>query len=106
MQTTIHSSDFALTDALETFIKEQAGQSMTKCSDRVESLIVRLKKINGPLQDKECTVEVKLARQPSIVVSKRSTDAYASIRSAMSRASRTTLRRVKRRRAKRAEVSE
>ena len=104
MQTTIHSSDFALTEALETFIKQQVGQSMTKCSDKVESLIVRLKDINGPLEDKECTVEVKLARQPPIVVSKRSADAYASIRGAVSRASRTTLRRVKRRRDRKSEM--
>jgi len=105
MQTTIHSSDFALTDALENFIKQQVGQSMTKCSDRVESLIVRLKEINGPQHDKECIVEVKLAQQPPIVVSKRNADAYASIRSALSRASRTTLRRVKKRRAKKVDMS-
>ena len=77
MQTTIHSSDFALTDALENFIKQQITQSMLKCSDKVESLKIRLKDINDPKQDKECSVEVKLAQQPPIVVSKRSNDAYA-----------------------------
>ena len=100
MQTTIHSSDFALTDALESFIKQQVSQSMKICSDKVESLVIRLKDNNDPQQDKECSVEIKLAQQPPIVVSKRSANAYASIREALSRASRTTRRRLEKRRVK------
>lgn len=101
MQTVIHSSDFALTSALDSFIKQQAGKSMRACADRVERLIIRLKDINGPKggQDKECCVEVKLANHAPIVVSKRSSDAYSSIRKALGRASRTTLRRLGKRRA-------
>ena len=105
MQTTIHSSDFALTDALESFTKQQVQQSMKKCSDKVEGLVIRLKSINGPQREKECVVEVKLAQHAPVVVSKRSGDAYASIRAALSRASRTTLRRVSKRRLKRGEMS-
>lgn len=100
MQTTIHSSDFALTDALESFIQQQVSQSMKICSDKVESLVIRLKDINDPQHDKECSVEIKLAQQPSIVVSKRSGNAYNSIREALSRASRTTKRRLGKRKSK------
>lgn len=101
MQTFIQSNDFALTNALDTFIKQQAKKSMTACADQVESLIVRLKDINGPKggDDKECCVEVKLANSAPIIVSKRSSDAYTSIRKALSRASRTTLRKLGKRRA-------
>jgi len=102
MQTTIHSNDFTLTDALENFIKQQVSQSMAKCSDKIESLKIRLKDVNDPKQVKECSVEVRLAHQAPIVVSKRSDNAYTSIREAVSRASRTTLRRVKKRRVKKA----
>ncbi|MFT5572574.1 MAG: putative sigma-54 modulation protein [Cryomorphaceae bacterium] len=102
MQTAIHSSDFALTTALENFIHQQAGKSMNVCADRVERLVVRLRDVNGPRggQDKECSVEVKLAHCEPIVVSKRSSDAYSSIRKALSRASRVTLRRIDKRRAR------
>jgi ribosome-associated translation inhibitor RaiA len=100
MQTVIHSSDFALTDALNNFIKHQARKSMSTCSNRVERLVIRLKDINGPKggDDKECCVEVKLANCAPIVVSKRSSDAYSSIRKALGRASRTTLRKLGKRR--------
>ena len=101
MQTLIHSNDFALTSALDSFIRSHAKKSMSACSDQVERLVVRLKDVNGPKggNDMECCVEVKLAKFAPIVVSKRSSDAYASIRQALGRASRTTLRKVGKRRA-------
>ena len=102
MQTAIHSSDFALTTALESFIHQQAEQSMKVCTDRVERLVIRLKDLNGPKggEDKQCSVEIKLAHCDPIVVSKTSTDAYASIRKALSRASRIAVRRIGKRRAR------
>lgn len=101
MQTVIHSNDFALTDAMDNFIKQQAGKSMKVCADQVERLVIRLKDINGSKggQDKECCVEVKLANYAPIVVSKRSANAYSGIREALGRASRTTLRKLGKRRA-------
>ena len=101
MQTLIHSNDFVLTSALDSFIRSHAKKSMSACSDQVERLVVRLKDVNGPKggNDMECCVEVKLANFAPIVVSKRSSDAYASIRQALGRASRTTLRKVGKRRA-------
>ncbi|MGK0375603.1 MAG: ribosome-associated translation inhibitor RaiA [Arenicella sp.] len=101
MQIVIHSNDFAITSALDSFIKEHAKKSMRVCADQVESLVVRLKDVNGPKggQDKQCCVEVKLANHEPIVVSKRSSDAYLSIRQALGRASRTTVRKLGKRRA-------
>lgn len=100
MQTVIQSSDFVLTDALDNFIQQQAGKSMSACSAQVERLVIRLRDINGPKggQDKECCVEVKLANFAPIVVSKRSSNTYSSIRTALGRASRTTLRKLSKRR--------
>ncbi len=93
MQTIIHSTDFVLTDALETFIKQQVSQSMNICSNQVDRLIIRLKDINDPQHDKECSVEVILAHQAPIIVSKKNSNAYKSIKDALGRASRTVLRR-------------
>lgn len=101
MQTVIHSNDFTLTDALTHFINQQVGTSMSVCAAQVERLVIRLKDVNGPKggDDKECSVEVKLVSHAPIVVSKRSSDAYASIRKALGRASRTTIRKLNKRRA-------
>ena len=93
MQTIIHSTDFVLTKALETFIKQQVSKSMNVCSNQVERLVIRLKDINDPQHDKECSVEIILAHQAPIVVSKKNTNAYRSIKEALGRASRTVLRR-------------
>lgn len=100
MHTVIHSNDFALTSALNSFIKQHTKKSMRACSDQVERIVVRLKDVNGPKggDDKECSVEVKLANFEPIVVRKRSSDAYTSIRQALGRASRTTLRKLGKRR--------
>ncbi len=96
MQTIIQSNDFALTRALDAFIKNQTNKSMSACSDQVEHVTVRLKDINGAKggNDKQCSVEVRLANLAPIIVSKRSSDAYACIRKALGRASRTTLRKL------------
>jgi putative sigma-54 modulation protein len=100
MQTVIHSNDFPLTRALDLFIRRHAKKSMRACSDQVERVVVRLKDVNGPKggDDKECCVEVRLANFAPIVVSKRNSDAYASIRQALGRASRTKLRQLAKRR--------
>ena len=101
MQTIIQSNDFELTHALDHFIKANVEKSMSACAAQVERLTVRIKDINGPKggYDKECCVEVTLANYSPIVVSKRSSDAYESIRKALGRASRTTLRKLGKRRA-------
>jgi ribosome-associated translation inhibitor RaiA len=100
MQTVIQSKDFALTYALKKFIQDHASKSMSSCRDHVKQINIRLNDINGPKggEDKECCVEVKLANYAPIVVIKRSSDAYQSIRNALSRASRITLRKVGKRR--------
>jgi len=101
MKTIIHSTDFALTEALETFIRQQADKSLRVCSDQTERLIVRLKDLNDPKQDKECSVELKLSKHSDpIVVSKRGDNAYSSIRAALTRAARTALRRSGKRQAR------
>ena len=93
MQTIIHSTDFVLTEALDTFIRQQVSQSMKVCSNQVDRLVIRLKDINDPQQDKECSVEIILAHRAPIIVSKKNTDAYKSIKEALGRASRIVLRR-------------
>lgn len=100
LKTTIHSNDFRLTQALERFIKRSINKSLLACIDQVERVSVRLRDINGPKggDDKECCVEVKLSNAPTVVVSKRNSDAYTGIRKALGRASRATLRRLNKKR--------
>lgn len=101
MQVIIQSHDFTLTRGLESFIQKQAQKAMGSYSDRIERLVVRLKKVNQPngSSDPQCCVEVQLPKQPNVVVIKRSSDAYSTIRKTIARAGRTTLRQLGRRRA-------
>ena len=100
MQISIQSQDFPLTQALETFIRNQAIKAMGSFSERINRLVVRLKSIkqsNG-MDTPQCCIEVHLAKQPNVVVIKRSANAYSTIRHAMARAERTTLRQIGKRR--------
>jgi len=108
MQTVIHSNDFALTGALDSFIRSHTRKSMRVCSDQIQRVVIRLKDINGPKggDDKECSVEVQVANFSPIVVRKRSSDAYASIRTALGQASRTTLRQLGKRHSSKTQKSE
>lgn len=100
MQTAIESSDYVLTGALRSFIRGQISKTMHASSSHVHKLTVRLKDLNGPKggKDKECCIEITMPDQAPVIVKKRSSNAYASIRSALSRASRITLRRLRKKR--------
>lgn len=100
MKTNIQAMDFSLTEALEVFIKNHAEKSMRASADLIDHVSVRLKDLNGPKGgcDKECSVEVVIPNSPSVVVTKRSSDAYACIRKALGRAARVTLRKISRKR--------
>ncbi len=100
MQTAIKSSDYALTGALRSFIRGQIDKTMHASSSHIHKLTVRLKDLNGPKggEDKECCIEIMLAEQAPVIVKKRSSNAYASIRNALDRASRITLRRLRKKR--------
>lgn len=100
MQTAIQSSDFTLTRALTLFIKDQIEKSMHVSDAHIQKLTVRLKDLNGPKggNDKECCIEITIPDQAPVIVKKRSSDAYASIRNAIGRASRITLRRLRKKR--------
>ncbi len=100
METVIQSKDFALTDPLKQFIQDHAKKSMDACNNHVKQLNIRLKDISGLKggKDRVCCVEVKLANYPPILVIKRSSDAYLSIRYALSQASRITIRKLGKRR--------
>jgi hypothetical protein len=73
---------------------------MSAFAGQVEQVIVRIKDFNGPEggHNKECSVEVVILNFALIVVRKRSSDSYVSIRKALGRAFRTTLRKLGRRR--------
>ena len=107
MRTLIQSIDFPLTKALKTFILCHAEKNALLHTERVKSVIVRLKDLNGPKggADKQCIVEVQLSNLPPIVVKRCSLDAYASARHALARASRIVNRRLGRQRAARLSVT-
>lgn len=100
MKTHIQAMDFSLTNALESFIKQHTEKSMRASANLIDHVSVRLKDLNGPKGgcDKECSVEVVIPNSPSIVVTKRNSNAYACIREALGRAARVTLRKISRKR--------
>ncbi|MBT8116176.1 MAG: HPF/RaiA family ribosome-associated protein [Arenicella sp.] len=102
MQILIQTNDFALTPALEKFIRDKAQNALSASADRIERVSVRLKDLNGPKggRDKECCVEVSIPSSTAVVVTKRNSDAYACLRQTLGRAARVTLRRLDRRRSR------
>ena len=100
MNMIIQAQGFKLTRSLESYTREQITKAVGNCSEKIERVVVRLKDINGPRGgiDKHCSVEIKLSNQPVTVVKKTSADMYTTVHRTASRAARTALRQLKRRR--------
>lgn len=101
MEMTVQTQGFKLTRSLEQFTQYHIHKTLKCCSENIERVVVRLKDINGPKggDDKHCSVEIKLAHKPVMIITKTSGDMYQGIRQTTKRAARTAMRQLKRRRA-------
>jgi ribosome-associated translation inhibitor RaiA len=85
---------------MRAYIERQLGFALGTCYRHVMRILVRLSDINGPRggNDKRCHLEVILPGQPAVVVEDTEADLYVAINRAASRAGRTVMRRLRRRR--------
>lgn len=100
MQIIIHASDFTLTDALKSHIERRMNYAFAACDETIQHIIVRLSDVNGPRggRDKCCRIQVITDHLADVVIEDIEADMYNAIRRAADRASRTLMRKLRRRR--------
>lgn len=94
----IQSPGFATTPALSEHTRRRLRFGLTRHSDRIKRVVVRLGDQNGPRGgiDKFCRICVYLADAPMAVVVEVGTDLIAVIDRTADRVSRTVVRRLNR----------
>ena len=99
MQIEIQARNFSLTRAMRAHIERRLAFTLSTCYRHVRHILVRLSDINGPRggNDKRCHLEVILPGQ-AVVVEDTEADLYVAINRASSRAGRTVMRQLRRRR--------
>lgn len=100
MQMDIQSQGFTLTDSLRDYLKKRLAYALNHGDEYISRVTVRLSDINGPRggADKRCFIEVRLKKQPAVVIEDTEADLYVSIDRATERAGRTLARRLARQR--------
>jgi len=99
MEIEIQARNFSLTRAMRAHIERRLGFALSTCYRHVRRILVRLSDINGPRggSDKRCQLEVMLPGQ-AVVVEDTEADLYVAINRAASRAGRTVMRQLRRKR--------
>ncbi|MGD8620226.1 MAG: HPF/RaiA family ribosome-associated protein [Gammaproteobacteria bacterium] len=99
MQIEIQARNFSMTRALRTHVERRLEFALSTCYRHVKRILVRLSDVNGPRggNDKRCHLEVILPGQ-AVVVENTEADLYVAINRAASRAGRSTMRQLRRRR--------
>ncbi len=99
MQIEIQARNFSMTHAMRVHIERRLGFALSTCYRHVQRIMVRLSDINGPRggNDKRCHLEVILPGQ-AVAVEDTQADLYVAINRAASRAGRTVMRQLRRKR--------
>ena len=102
MEIDIQAHNISLTRGLREHIKRRLGFSLSTRYERIRRILVRISDINGPRggNDKRCLIQVVLPRQADVVIEDTESSLYAAIDRAVSRVSRTVMRRLARSRDK------
>jgi putative sigma-54 modulation protein len=100
MRIDIQGMGFPLTAPLLEHTERRLRFALTRISDRIKRVVVRLRDTNGPRggEDKCCTILVVLEGAPSVVIEDAGADLYAVIDRAAERAGRNVAKRADRRR--------
>jgi len=93
MQIQIHAQNFSVTRAMRAHIERRLSSALRAGYEHVKRVLVRLSDVNGPRggNDKRCHLEVLLTGQ-TVVVNDTRADLYVAIDRAASRASRSVMR--------------
>jgi putative sigma-54 modulation protein len=99
MKIDIETSNFPLTEALHSYAERRLRSGVTRGSERIRNVAMRLSDINGPRggADKRCRLQVVLAGLPDVVVADTQADLYVAIDRATDRAGRALVRKIQRR---------
>lgn len=100
MRIDIHTSKFALTESLRSYIERRVQFALSWAHHRLPRVQLRLNDINGPKGglDKVCRIQIPLAGNKPVVIEETQQDMYTAIDRAIDRAARTLSRRVARHR--------
>ena len=98
MRIDIQGQRFRLTAALLEHTERRLRFALTRTSDRIKRVVVRLGDANGPRGgvDKLCRIEVVLHDAPAVLIEDAGADLYAVIDRAAERAGRNVAKRIER----------
>ncbi|MDP2877193.1 MAG: HPF/RaiA family ribosome-associated protein [Holophaga sp.] len=98
MKLDIKGIGFSATEAIRDRVARRLGVALSRRTDQVLRVVVRLQDLNGPKGgiDKHCRIEASLARRPGEVVEAISSDLYTAIDSACRRLGRAVHRSLER----------
>lgn len=94
----IQSQGFAMTDALAEHVRRRLSFALTRHSDRIKRVEVRVGDENGPRggADKFCRIQVYLLDAPVAVIEEIGADLYAAIDRGTERIGRAVVKRLDR----------
>ncbi len=98
MRIDIRGSGFRITAPLLDHTERRLRFALTRSSDRIKRVVVRLGDANGPRggEDKFCRMQVHFERAPPILIEDAGADLYAVIDRAAERAGRNAAKHVDR----------
>ena len=98
MRIEIQGLGFALTAPLLDHTERRLRFALTRTSDRIKRVVVRLGDSNGPRggEDKFCRMRVYLEHAPPVLIEDSGADLYAVIERVVDRAGRNVAKRVDR----------
>ncbi|VAW67919.1 hypothetical protein MNBD_GAMMA08-853, partial [hydrothermal vent metagenome] len=98
MQIDIQARNLSMTQMMRKHAERRLRFALTRGSDHIQKIIMRLSDINGPRggTDKHCHIQVVLAGLPDIVIEDTEVDIFVAINRAVERAGRTLVRKIQR----------
>ena len=96
MRIDVKGSGFRITAPLLDHTERRLRFALTRSSDRIKRVVVRLGDINGPRggEDKFCRMQVHFEHAPPVLIEDAGADLYAVIDRVMERAGRNAAKRV------------
>ena len=100
MKIHVQSQGFTLTNAIREHAEHRLNLALTRSSEHIKRVEMRLSDINGPRggADKRCSIVVELESMPDVVIEDIETDLYVAIDRAADRASLSVGRSIERKR--------
>lgn len=97
MNITTRANDFALTEAIDTFVRSELRSAFQRLDAEIVSIDVSMKDANGPKGgiDKQVLICVRLRNRQKMAVDTEHENLYAAIKTGIKRAKRAVSRTVR-----------